>query len=351
MNEILVSVIIPAYNCEKTLKDCLESVEGQRLKEKEIIVVNDGSTDYTADLLRLHPGNIRVITQKNSGAGAARNNGLMHANGKFVAFMDTDDKYPSSNVLEKLVAGALDHNVSACGGSFVLWENGKLTSEFDDALSGYTFKSDGIMKYSDYQFDYGYHRFIYEKRVLDENNIRFPDYLRYQDPPFMVKALDACGEFYAMRMPAYLYHAEPAKVAWNDRKAVGLIKGLTDELNFSREKGYAKLHKLVVDRITGEYNGIIADAIARGEPSTRRPMVDMCAAISGALLGQGEDYLPRPMSDLMVRQAELASQLYACETELKAIKGSADYRLAKAMMFLPRKLKHALRIGARDRSF
>lgn len=351
MNEILVSVIIPAYNCEKTIMDCLETVEGQQLKEKEIIVVDDGSTDYTADMLRLHKGNIRVITQKNSGAGAARNNGLAHASGRFVAFMDADDKYPSQHVLEKLVNGALDHNAHACGGSFLLWENGRMISEFNDSLAGYTFKSDGIVKYSDYQFDYGYHRFIYEKKILDEHGIRFPDYLRYQDPPFMVKALDACGEFYAMRMPSYLYRAEPAKVNWNDRKAIGLIKGLTDELVFSREKGYARLHGLVVERISGEFNGIIADAVSRGEPVTRRPVVDMCAAISGELLGLGEDYLPRPISDLMSRQGELASQLYACENELKSIKASADYRLARVMLALPRRIKRALHVCTRDKSF
>lgn len=351
MSEILVSVIIPAYNCEKTLNECLETVEGQKLKEKEIIVVDDGSTDYTADMLRLHNGNIRVITQKNSGAGAARNNGLANAKGKFVAFMDADDKYPSNNVLEKLVNGAMEHNVSACGGSFVLWENGRLTSEFNGSLSGYTFKNDGMMKYSDYQFDYGYHRFIYEKKVLDENGIRFPDYLRYQDPPFMVRALDACGDFYAMRMPAYLYRAEPKKVSWNDKKAIGLIRGLTDELNFSREKGYAKLHGLVLERIMGEFNIIISEAVARGEPITRRPVVDMCAAIDGELLGLGRDYLPRPMSDLMARHADVATKVQVYEAELNAIKGSLDYRLAKLLLAVPRKIKHALRIGAHDKSF
>jgi len=351
MNDILVSVIIPAYNCEKTLKDCLETVEGQKLREKEIIIVDDGSTDCTPELLRRYSDSIRVITQKNSGAGAARNNGLANARGKFVAFMDADDKYPSTGVLEKLVNGAIDHNVSACGGSFVLWENGRLTSEFTGSLSGYTFKSDSVMKYSDYQFDYGYHRFIYEKRILDENNIRFPDYLRYQDPPFMVRALDACGDFYAMRMPSYLYRSEPTKVSWNDRKAIGLIRGLTDELNFSREKGYAKLHGLVLERIMGEFNVIISEAVARGEPSTRRPVVDMCSAISGEMLGLGADYLPRPMSDLMARHADVTAKYEACEVELNAIKSSLDYRLAKAMLFLPRKIKHALHIGAHDKSF
>lgn len=351
MNEILVSVIIPAYNCEKTLEECLETVERQTLKEMEIIVVDDGSTDCTPTLLRMHSDKVRVITQKNFGAGAARNNGLDNARGRFVAFMDADDKYPSNNVLEKLVNGALEHNVPACGGSFVLWENGRLTSEFTGALSGYTFKADGVMKYSDYQFDYGYHRFIYEKKVLDENGIRFPDYLRYQDPPFMVRALDACGEFYAMRMPSYLYRAEPKKVTWNDKKAIGLIRGLTDELTFSREKGYSKLHGLVLDRIMGEFNIIISEAVGRGEPITRRPVVDMCAAIDGEMLGLGRDYLPRPMSDLMARHADVNAKYVACEQELNEIKNSLDYRLAKIMLALPRKIKHALKIGARDKSF
>ena len=338
MNEILVSVIIPAYNCEKTIRECLESVEGQKLAEKEIIVIDDGSTDYTPDLLKMYSDKIRVIRQSNSGAGAARNAGLEQARGIYVAFMDADDKYPSSTVLNKLVAGALDHGAHACGGSFLLWENGRLISEFDGALSGYTFKRDGMLKFSQYQFDYGYHRFIYEKRVLDENGIRFPDYPRYQDPPFMVRALEACESFYSLRMPSYLYRSEPDKVNWTDRKTIGLMRGLTDELNFSREKGYARLHKLVVDRISGEFNGVIAEAISRGEPSLRRPVVDMCAAISGELLGMGSEYLPRPMSDIMAKQSNLAARLYACENELNTIHHSAEYKMAKLMLAIPRKV-------------
>lgn len=351
MSEILVSVIIPAYNSEKSINECLETVEAQSLKYKEIIVVDDGSQDLTPAILRHYDGAVRVITQKNAGAGAARNRGIAEAKGIFVAFMDADDKYPSPNVLENLVTGALDHGAHAAGGSFLLWENGKLTSNFPDDLSGYTFSDNKLMSYADYQFDYGFHRFIYEKRVLDDHNVRFPSYPRYQDPPFMARALDACGEFYAMRMASYLYHADPGKLKWDDRKAVGLMRGLTDELVFSREKGYDKLHRLVAQRVESEFAEVFADAVSRGDPSMRRPIIDMCAAISGEMLGRGEGYLPRPISDLMASNSDLTAQLVKCRAELEAIKGSRDYRLAHKLLELPRYIKYKLGKRAQDDSF
>jgi hypothetical protein len=86
-----VSVIIPAYNSEKTIYTCLESLQNQTCAPKEIIVVNDGSTDRTADLLKSWSGSrITVIQQKNSGAPAARNNGAKNATGSWLLFLDSD---------------------------------------------------------------------------------------------------------------------------------------------------------------------------------------------------------------------------------------------------------------------
>ncbi len=89
-----VSVIIPVYNVEKYLGECLDSILGQTLKDIEVICVDDGSTDGSPAILRdytaLDP-RIRVIHQENAGAGPARNTGLAAATGEYVAFFDPDD--------------------------------------------------------------------------------------------------------------------------------------------------------------------------------------------------------------------------------------------------------------------
>lgn len=97
-----VSVIIPVYNAESYLEQCLDSVTAQTLKEIEIICVDDGSQDRSLDILKEYQARdprIQIICQKNAGAGAARNAGLKKAQGNFLSFLDSDDFF-EPNMLE-----------------------------------------------------------------------------------------------------------------------------------------------------------------------------------------------------------------------------------------------------------
>ena len=90
----LVSVIIPVYNVEEYLRQCLDSVREQTLSDIEIICVNDSSTDGSLSILEEYEKKdprIQVVTQPNGGAGAARNKGLSMASGKYLSFLDSDD--------------------------------------------------------------------------------------------------------------------------------------------------------------------------------------------------------------------------------------------------------------------
>lgn len=89
-----VSVIIPMYNAEKYLRECLDRLLRQTLKSIEIICVNDGSTDGTADILAEYEkkdSRVKVVYQENQGAGPARNHGMEHAKGEYLLFLDADD--------------------------------------------------------------------------------------------------------------------------------------------------------------------------------------------------------------------------------------------------------------------
>jgi glycosyltransferase involved in cell wall biosynthesis len=91
MGEPLISVIIPAFNAAICLEHCLESVFRQTQAHREIIVIDDGSTDSTAEILRKYSDRITYAAQENRGPSAARNHGLRLARGDFVAFLDADD--------------------------------------------------------------------------------------------------------------------------------------------------------------------------------------------------------------------------------------------------------------------
>ena len=90
-----VSIIVPIYNREKWLRNCLDSISSQTFKEWECILVNDGSTDNSLKIAQKYAANDErfiVFSQENQGVSAARNLGLDHAQGKWVTFVDSDDE-------------------------------------------------------------------------------------------------------------------------------------------------------------------------------------------------------------------------------------------------------------------
>lgn len=94
----LISIIIPNYNGALFVEEALQSALNQDYQPKEIIVVDDGSTDGSVELLRSYEGKIILVETKNSGAAAARNNGLSRAKGELVAFLDSDDIWLESKL-------------------------------------------------------------------------------------------------------------------------------------------------------------------------------------------------------------------------------------------------------------
>ena len=93
-----ISVIVPVYNAAKYLADTLGSIQSQTIKDIEILCIDDGSTDHSAEIIQekqAQDPRIKYEYQPNQGAGAARNRGIENARGEFIAFMDADDSYPN----------------------------------------------------------------------------------------------------------------------------------------------------------------------------------------------------------------------------------------------------------------
>lgn len=109
----VISVIIPAYNAERYIEQCLDSLYCQSYKNLEIIVVDDGSTDRTAEIADKFP--VKLIKQNNQGVSAARNKGILEATGEYIHFMDADD-YLNIHFYERLIESAIYTNsdVACC---------------------------------------------------------------------------------------------------------------------------------------------------------------------------------------------------------------------------------------------
>jgi len=103
MEKSKISVIVPAFNAEKTIGRCLESIIGGRYQNLEILVVNDGSTDNTGKIVARYQNidsRIKLMNQSNGGVGHARSVGIRSCSGDFIAFCDADDWYDADYLVE-----------------------------------------------------------------------------------------------------------------------------------------------------------------------------------------------------------------------------------------------------------
>lgn len=262
---IRTSVIVPVYNQAPYLAECLDSVLAQTLREIEVICVDDGSTDGSERILddyAKRDPRVKVIHQENAGAGPARNAGLATATGEYIAFMDPDDKYPDAEALSDLVRGAEQNGMDACGGGLLMLDGRELEPEF-------TFVEDGVRDYSDYQFEFGFYRYVYRRHLIVEAGIRFPALSRFQDVPFCIEALHAAGRFYALKRIVYLYRDGHRAVEWSANggaKAVAHVRGVMAALDLARKYGYGRMASRLQDRLVdfvkllcSESNGLRTD--------------------------------------------------------------------------------------------
>lgn len=123
-----VSIIVPCYNVEKYLAECIESLQAQTLKDIEIILVDDGSPDNSGkicDAYAAKDSRIRVLHKPNQGVSAARNDGLKMATGEYVIFVDSDDYVPAE-AYEKMYAKAKETNVDIVLADMYQVKNGEL---------------------------------------------------------------------------------------------------------------------------------------------------------------------------------------------------------------------------------
>ena len=143
---------------------------------------------------------------------------------------------------------AIKNKVNICGGGLKHFNyiNNKVNIlSYDEFL----FKKNKKVKYSDYQYDYFYQRFIYKKNFLKKNNLYFPNYLRYQDPPFFIKTMGLAKNFYALKNVTYLKGLTYRNVIWTEKKAIDMFKGLKQCLYISEKMNLYKLYCLMYNRL------------------------------------------------------------------------------------------------------
>lgn len=175
-----ISVIVPVYNSEKYLKECLDSLQNQSLKDIEIIVINDGSTDNSENIIKtyLDDSRFKYLKQENQGQAVARNKGLEIACGEYISFIDSDD-YIDLNMFEELYkASNQKYDLVVCDFYLTYLNN----EEKKDIYSSILNKKEGKIASKEYLFaGVSPWNKIYKRTFLKKNNFRFPEGIIYED--------------------------------------------------------------------------------------------------------------------------------------------------------------------------
>lgn len=242
----MVSVVIAAYNTEKYIAKCLESLKKQTYTDFEAIVVVDGATDKSSDICEeFSKQDSRFITvyRKNGGLAAARNTGIERCRAEYIAFVDSDD-YVSSDYLEILV-NAIERNgcdISACG--YILEdENGNemyRTSRRNELMDNEMFLNNMLIPINRSYGAFVWNK-LYKNEIIGKYNIRFPDEKRYlfEDHYFNYEYMKHAGSGCYTSSCAYYYIT---------RENTGIIRGITENNRVSEKwLHYADVFDLIID--------------------------------------------------------------------------------------------------------
>lgn len=338
-----VGIIIPLFNQQDFISDCLESVISQTLKELQIIVINDGSTDDSMRIVEefaLKDERIMIINQPNRGVSAARNAGIDKCCADYVCFLDPDDYYPSYDVIEKLYMAVNGHDVVMAAGSYSDEKNGVISCNYTGLYSKMVFQTEGIINFEEYQFILGFQRFIFRTDFLKINTIVFPDFIIFEDPIFLLKVMSLCRHFYAIPDSVYVHRIGHQKYDWSSReRIVDLICAITEGLYESSNLDYAEIHKFLIDRVNNRYCDHIVSLIRKtGDVSVLSALIEMNDAVNTSLLK--EDYrnqkcVLKPLKKVMQEPVIVKVKEPVVES---MVQNRISYAIGCSITFLPRML-------------
>ena len=266
------SVIIPVYNVEPYLTQCLDSVLAQTLGDWEAVCVDDGSTDTSPALLAdyaLRDSRIRVVTQPNGGLSAARNTGLDHATGDYLLFLDSDDWLEPQTL--QVLSDNLDRQDMLCFGGW----RGQQAEQPAAARysSGWDYYNRHALEHHDFPFVCVVLR-CYRRQFLADNRLRFREGILHEDNHFTPRACLVAGE--TVVLPEAFYHYRQREGSIMQTRSLRSRQDMICIANdlaalFTRRNDID--HGIIYRALTQHYQAAFAGT-TRMETRTLRPLVD-----------------------------------------------------------------------------
>lgn len=201
----MVSVIVPVYNVEKYMEECVDSILAQSYSNIEIILVDDGSTDHSGEICdryaTKYPEKVRVIHKSNGGLSSARNTGLDVAKGEFIGFIDSDD-IVLPEMYNEMLEAMERYDVDIVASHFLPWELGhKMSSSKRLTFTGNSYEA--LTMCFDWKFDKSAVTKLYRRTAIGE--LRFHIGLTNEDFPFISELYLKSVPIHVMDKGYYLY--------------------------------------------------------------------------------------------------------------------------------------------------
>lgn len=246
-----VTIIVPVYNVEKYLKECLESLIHQTLSDIEIICVNDGSTDNSRDILADYQridSRIRVINQRNAGLSAARNSGLDVAKGEYIYFCDSDD-YLRLDAMEVCYSKAKNNNVEVLRFGYYAFEDGVEGTirtlscmNTPDSITGIEMLDLVFQSYNP-----SIPILFIKRSYLEEHGYHFIEGIIHEDHSFFVEVLMTSSRTIHIDVPLYYRRIRSGSIM-TTLKPLASARGMLTTLKHT-SKTYAGLKDRTYDNI------------------------------------------------------------------------------------------------------
>lgn len=249
-----VSIIVPVYNAEEFLADCLNSIICQTLSDIEVICVNDGSSDNSSDILedfRKRDARVRIINKENGGLSSARNVGMKNATGIYIGFVDSDD-WVDENYFELLYKLAIENSADVCMANvkrfYTLSNSIDMISDIGDLIN--EIRPNLVVKVNDRKKVIATSivcNKLFSRDFLNFNDFQFWEGLFWEDNPFTVMTTIRANKIGIVRDSYYYYRIHSGNMiisAASDRKSFDLfeimakLKQFFDDQNICLIDGY-----------------------------------------------------------------------------------------------------------------
>lgn len=207
MDEKLVSIIIPCYNAEGYIVGALDSIFNQDYSNIEVLCINDGSTDKTAEVITEYAkkrNKVHMIVKENGGVSSARNVGLDNAMGEYILFLDADDQF-GTDCIRTLVDAVEKNNVDTAFGYWTINKDdmGLKVKKTDSKLN----KLETVHAFMYKQKPNSFFSFIYIRNIIEKHNIRFDTDIKYgEDNLFFWKYVCYISGAVFVDQPLYWYY-------------------------------------------------------------------------------------------------------------------------------------------------